>query len=211
MSNSNATTPPIKGRPPSIDLVAALDAAVLTFWEKGYEGASLTDLTQSMKISRPSLYSGFGDKAKLFDAALIRYAQTIASAPMIAFEAEPDISKAVRAFLSASAKGNTIADHPSGCLIGCCAPAVAETDPNIRHRLEHLLAATQNRLIERFTSETELPAHLSHRDRATMMLDFMNGQAIRARAGAIEADLLEDLDIRVQSVLGLSRSWKSEK
>ena len=91
MSNSNATTPPIKGRPPSIDLVAALDAAVLTFWEKGYEGASLTDLTQSMKISRPSLYSGFGDKAKLFDAALIRYAQTIASAPMIAFEAEPDI------------------------------------------------------------------------------------------------------------------------
>ena len=200
MSNSNATTPPIKGRPPSIDLVAALDAAVLTFWEKGYEGASLTDLTQSMKISRPSLYSGFGDKAKLF-----------ASVPMIAFEAEPEISKAVRAFLSASAKGNTIADHPSGCLIGCCAPAAAETDPNIRHRLEHLLAATQNRLIVRFTFETELPAHLSHRDRATMMLDFMNGQAIRARAGAIEADLLEDLDIRVQSVLGLSRSWKSEK
>ena len=95
------------------------------------------------------------------------------------------ISMAVRAFLSASAKGNTIADHPSGCLIGCCAPAAAETDPNIRQRLEHLLAATQNRLIERFTSETELPAHLSHRDRATMMLDFMNGQAIRARSFAI--------------------------
>ena len=201
MSGTNKTTPPIKGRPPSIDLVAALDAAVLTFWEKGYEGASLTDLTQAMQISRPSLYSGFGDKAKLFDAALIRYAQTIGSAPMIAFQSEPDISKAVRAFLSVAARGNTTADHPRGCLIGCCAPVAAETYPSIRERLEQLLSKIQNRLVDRFDSETELPANLSPRDRATMMLDFMNAQAIRARAGATLLDLLEDLEMRAQSVL----------
>jgi AcrR family transcriptional regulator len=135
-----------------------------------------------MKISRPSLYSRFGDKAKLFDAALIRYAQTIGSVSMIAFESEPDISKAVRAFLSAAAKGNTSKGHPRGCLIGCCAPAAAETEPSIRERLEQLLSETQNRLVDRFDVETKLPANLSSRDRATMMLDFMNAQAISARA-----------------------------
>ena len=107
-------------------------------------------------------------------------------------------------------KGNIAADLPRGCLIGCCAPTGADIDPNIRQRLEHLLTATQNRLIERFISEKELPAHLSYRDRATMMLDFMNRQAIRARAGAIELDLLAHLDIRVKSVLSLSRSRKFE-
>jgi AcrR family transcriptional regulator len=140
MSETNPLILRSKGRPPSIEGVAVLDAAVLTFWEKGYEGASLTDLTQAMKISRPSLYSKFGDKAKLFDAALIRYAQTIGSVSIISFESEPDISKAMRAFLSAAAKGNTSQGHPRGCLIGCCAPAAAETDPNIRERLEQLLS-----------------------------------------------------------------------
>jgi AcrR family transcriptional regulator len=209
MIETNTPTLRSRGRPPSINRVAALDAAVLTFWEKGYEGASLTDLTQAMKISRPSLYSGFGDKAKLFDEALIRYAQTIGNASMRAFEAEPDIGKAVRDFLSVSAKGNTLEGHPRGCLIGCCAPAAAETDLGIRERLEQLLSATQNHLVDRFDSETGLPDNLLSRDRATMMLDFMNAQAIRARAGATLIDLLEDLEMRTQSVLGFSRSCES--
>lgn len=205
MSKAKSPTPRSKGRPPSIDRAAALDAAVMTFWELGYEGASLTDLTQAMKISRPSLYSGFGDKAKLFDAALIQYAQTIGSAPMIAFEVEPDIGKAVRAFLKVSAQGNTTEGHPRGCLIGCCAPTAAETSPDIRQRLDQLFSETQNRLVERFDRETGLSENLSSQDRATMLFDFINAQAIRARAGATQADLMDDLEMRVQAVLGCSR------
>jgi hypothetical protein len=43
-----------------------------------------------------------------------------------------------------------------------------------------------------------------------MMLDFMNAQAIRARAGATLVDLLEDLEMRAQSVLGLSRAFETD-
>ena len=43
------------------------------FWQKGYEGASLTDLTEAMGINRPSLYAAFGDKEALFRKALDRY------------------------------------------------------------------------------------------------------------------------------------------
>jgi AcrR family transcriptional regulator len=45
------------------------------FWEKGYEGTSLTDLTEAMGINRPSLYSSFGDKEALFRRALALYGE----------------------------------------------------------------------------------------------------------------------------------------
>jgi AcrR family transcriptional regulator len=53
----------------------ALDAAMQVFWRNGYEGASLSDLTQAMGINRPSLYAAFGDKGTLFRKALDRYAE----------------------------------------------------------------------------------------------------------------------------------------
>src|SRR5256885_4867094 len=65
---------PSIGRPRAFDVDLALDRALQVFWRKGYEGASLSDLTQAMGINRPSLYAAFGDKEMLFRKALDRYA-----------------------------------------------------------------------------------------------------------------------------------------
>ena len=43
------------------------------FWAKGYEGASLSNLTRAMRINRPSLYAAFGNKEELFRKVLDRY------------------------------------------------------------------------------------------------------------------------------------------
>ena len=67
------------GRPRSFDVNVALDQALQVFWKKGYEGASLTDLTEAMGINRPSLYCAFGSKEELFRKALDRYAAGPAS------------------------------------------------------------------------------------------------------------------------------------
>src|SRR6202166_3627556 len=63
------------GRPRSFETGKALDAAMKVFWCKGYEGASLSDLTRAMGINRPSLYAAFGDKEALFRKFLDRYAE----------------------------------------------------------------------------------------------------------------------------------------
>src|SRR5580658_8032812 len=63
------------GRPRCFCEEDALEAAMRVFWEKGYEGASLTDLTEAMGINRPSLYATFGDKEALFRRAMQRYAE----------------------------------------------------------------------------------------------------------------------------------------
>src|SRR3977135_3622143 len=62
------------GRPRAFDMDEALERALQVFWRKGYEGASLTDLTEAMGINPPSLYAAFGNKEGLFRKALDRYA-----------------------------------------------------------------------------------------------------------------------------------------
>lgn len=60
-------------RPREFQEDKALEKAMLLFWEKGYEATSLSDLTTSMGIQKPSIYAAFGDKKDLFEAALRKY------------------------------------------------------------------------------------------------------------------------------------------
>ena len=61
------------GRPRTFDMDQALDQALQVFWEKGYAGTSIADLTEAMGVNPPSLYAAFGNKEKLFKKALDRY------------------------------------------------------------------------------------------------------------------------------------------
>src|SRR6266404_2363210 len=63
------------GRPRAFDIEKTLERALQVFWEKGYEGSSLSDLTEAMGINRPSLYAAFGNKEALFRKALDRYVE----------------------------------------------------------------------------------------------------------------------------------------
>src|SRR3546814_13184383 len=74
------------GRPRSFDIDEALDRALEVFWRKGYEGASLSDLTEAMGIARPSLYAAFGNKEELFCKALDRYVEQKVAHVRKAFE-----------------------------------------------------------------------------------------------------------------------------
>ena len=65
--------PAPKGRPREFCVDAALAAALRVFWSKGYEGASMADLTDAMGITKPSLYAAFGNKEALFNKALDLY------------------------------------------------------------------------------------------------------------------------------------------
>src|SRR5881397_579443 len=104
------------GRPRAFDVDEALDQALKVFWRKGYEGASLPDLTEAMGINRPSLYAAFGNKEALFRKAVERYVEGHACHVRGAL-AEPTARGVVRRLWLAGI--DLIADprRPRGCFL----------------------------------------------------------------------------------------------
>ena len=86
------------GRPKGLIPDEALDRAVEMFWEHGYEGVDVDRIARAVRVTKPSLYRAFGDKSTLLLRAVERYAMTYGAPRMAAFQAEPDIHKAVAAF-----------------------------------------------------------------------------------------------------------------
>src|SRR5215471_3809360 len=100
-----------QGRPRSFDLDRALTAALHVFWRKGYEGATLSDLTRAMKINRPSMYAAFGDKEHLFCKVLDRYDQEAAGFVTEALK-EPRVRRVVERLLLGAAEALTSRQNP---------------------------------------------------------------------------------------------------
>ncbi|BBI33540.1 TetR/AcrR family transcriptional regulator [Cohnella abietis] len=76
----------------------ALDAAMEVFWEKGFEATSLSDLTSRMGIQRPSIYSAFGDKKELFEAALRKYTRSHSANVRASLQNSTSVKEGFRAF-----------------------------------------------------------------------------------------------------------------
>jgi AcrR family transcriptional regulator len=110
-----STTPVRTGRPRAFDIDEALDRAVLVFWSKGFEGASLDDLTEAMGISRPSLYRAFGNKEDLFYKALERYTEGLAASFARAL-AEPTSAAVATAVLHGAVEAATMPGFPRAVL-----------------------------------------------------------------------------------------------
>src|ERR1700740_2686669 len=103
------------GRARSFDKQKALDAALRVFWRKGYEGASLADLTSAMGIEKPSMYAAFGDKEQLFRVVRDHYEKGQANVALAALE-EPTARKVVERLMRVSADAGADPHTPRGCL-----------------------------------------------------------------------------------------------
>ena len=130
------------GRPRAFNKDKALDRALDVFWRKGYEGATLCDLTSAMGINPPSLYAAFGNKEGLFRQALDRYSQISTAYWAQALEA-PTARGVAEALLRGTAKFLTDSCHPKGCLAVQGALACGADAECIRNELADRRATSQ--------------------------------------------------------------------
>lgn len=193
------------GRPRAFEREKALLAAMYVFWAKGYDGASMKDLTQAMGINSPSLYAVFGDKHKLYLETIDCYASNDACAPLVAFETEPDIHKAVRAFMKAVISYSVDNDSgSSGCFLTSCVAASAEEVEGTQELLQRAIKDTDARLCRRFELEKArgaLPKNFPSMERARLMFDLRQGYVFRARAAMDSEHMLKDVEYRVKMVM----------
>ena len=102
------------GRPTGFDTNRALDLAMRLFWERGYEGTSMADLSQKMGIHPSSIYAAFGDKQALFALAAQRYADVPAQYMVRALE-QPTFRDFILAAFDNTVEFLAAKDHPSSC------------------------------------------------------------------------------------------------
>lgn len=97
------------------DTDKALDAAMHTFWDKGFEAASLNDLTTAMGIQRPSLYAAFGDKKELFETALRRYTTQHAAQVRARLQQGSSVREAFRGLFEHIGAEGIVTEPSHGC------------------------------------------------------------------------------------------------
>lgn len=187
MKSTNGKT----GRPISFDKDAALEAAMLLFWERGYEGTSMADLTQAMGLNPSSIYAAFGDKHALFSLAVKRYMEIQAQHGKKALEA-PTLKEVIRALFDTTIELLTTPGHPPTCMtlsgaVGCSVEAKPARDLMTEIRKQNQIAI-RKRLVEARKSG-ELPKGTNLDDYTRYLSTIIAGLSIQAANGSTKQEL----------------------
>jgi AcrR family transcriptional regulator len=190
------------GRPREFDVEEALAAALKVFWRKGYDGASLTDLTEAMGVTRPSLYCAFGNKEALFKKALDLYERD-----KLAFIdqalAAPTGREAIERFLGNACDLYSGDPETLGCMgvksLLSCHGAASES---VRQELTDRGIDVQSRLTARL-ERAKADGELGDADPAALALYVMTvgqGIALQASTGAKRKALKQVVATALQAV-----------
>ena len=195
-----------RGRPLSFNRDAALETAMHVFWERGYEAASIADLTAAMGITPPSLYTAFGDKEHLFLETVERYALNFGSAGTRALKEEATAYGAIERWLLEAANELTEPCHPKGCMVvmaatNCSAAAERVQDALLLRRTENL--AEVSRRIQGGIDKGELPGNTCPVELANFYGAVFQGMSMQAKDGATREGLL-------RTVKTAMRAWPAE-
>jgi TetR/AcrR family transcriptional repressor of nem operon len=179
-------------RPRQFDHQAVLDQAMRLFWQQGYAATSIQDLVDATGVSRSSMYCSFGDKQRLFLAAVDRYVSQVSAARLERLRALGPAKAALRDYFEgmiAFAQGE---GQRLGCLLTNAAVEVAPHDAEIAATLRASLGAVEDALfdiIRRGQAQGEIAAGKDARALARFLLGVIQGLRVLVRARADEANL----------------------
>ncbi|MFK8905675.1 TetR/AcrR family transcriptional regulator [Streptomyces sp. YS-3] len=189
------------GRPRGFDADQALERAMLVFWEHGYEGASLANLTDAMGISTTSMYAAFGNKEELFRKALERYTEGPSAYLPRALE-EPTALGVATAILAGTLRTTTRPAHPHGCLGVQGALTTSSSGQEVRDLLVTWRSNGYSCIRERFqraVDDGDLPPETDPGLLARYLTTFAYGIAVQAASGVGRDELQEIADAALRN------------
>ncbi|MGJ5202853.1 TetR/AcrR family transcriptional regulator [Bradyrhizobium sp. HKCCYLR20261] len=174
------------GRPWSFDRDGAIETAMLLFWQHGYEGVSVGDLTKAIGVAPPSLYAAFGSKADLYQLAMARYEETMGCLDETAIASAESLPAAVRRLLEAAVGNVTQRPRERGCMISsglvACHPDHAALAQDAAARREALRVRIAQAL-SCFAEHDQIQRLARH------LAAVMQGISIQARDGVALSEL----------------------
>ena len=168
------------------------------FWEKGYDGTSMSDLTAATGMAKPGLYATFGDKEAIFARALNHYFDTLGAPMLQDFSNHPGNARsAIRSILESVAEAVTGGDYPCGCFV---ANSLVESS-HLPDSLGALSKEMDDRRrdtflarLEKAKDKGEFPEDANIRDLAEFLSGQVLAMAVMGRAGADRPTLKRFVD-----------------
>jgi len=193
--------PPAKrSGPRTFDRDQAIQIAMRLFWRHGYEGVSITDLTNAIGIAPPSLYAAFGSKAALYREALDRYTglpgrrlilPRLEGSSLSTLSPAKTLNASVKSLLRGAVHAATDPSGEGGCMISTgmiqCASEHADLAADLvgrRRRMRDEIAGALTRW---------LPKDAAH-SLARYLITVIQGLAVQARDGATRSELEQVVD-----------------
>ncbi|UCB33213.1 TetR/AcrR family transcriptional regulator (plasmid) [Duffyella gerundensis] len=176
-----------KGRPRSFNREQALKKALDLFWRKGFEPASVAELCSAMEINPPSLYSAFGNKARLFIEAVNYYERVYWQATWARLEETQEITEAIDRFFSEAADILLSPSAPCGCMVVLAAINVSAESADVVKAVSVLRQEGKDLFEKRLAKavqEKQLPAKTNTAALATVLNTLLEGMSIEAKDGA---------------------------
>ncbi|MGI9491681.1 MAG: TetR/AcrR family transcriptional regulator [Geminicoccaceae bacterium] len=185
------------------DEADVLDRAMATFWARGYEATSISDLVAATGINRGSIYAAFEDKRALFVRALGHYDKQHRLAFLAGIEDNHDPKSAILAVFDsviASALGGA---KPSGCLLVNTALELSEHDLEIARIVRDSLTEVERffcRMVDTGQTQGQLPDHLNPQQTGAALLALFLGLRVLSRSRP-EPDLLAAIAEQARTLL----------
>ena len=195
------------GRKREFDEDTALQSAMEVFWQKGYVGTSLSDLTKSMGINKPSMYSAFGNKEALFIKATQRYIAIEMKAHQATLPEQSDAPFKVRLknYMMSIVAMQCASEQHKGCfLVQCQSELIGGDIPQNAAQLLSKAESTPKQLfVDLFTKNpeaVELGLDKNAEGNALSLYTVLKGTASMARTGAQESELEYVIDTALRGI-----------
>ncbi len=198
------------GRPREYDPETALERATDAFWDAGFSGTSLDDLSARMGMNRPSLYAAFGDKQALYLKTLEAYRARRRATIAAVLGAGRPLRETLRGLFRGMIDRFLAGDRGAR---GCYAVGTAATEAVLNVEVRKTLADCGRDLDEAFAStfsaaqaRGELGSHAEPKALALMATAVVHTLALRARAGEPLAALRAVADAAVDLICSSGRA-----
>ena len=196
------------GRPAAFDKGAALDVAMRLFWEHGYEGTSMADLSLAMGIHPSSIYAAFGDKQALFALAAKRYID-IPGQYMARALAEPTFEAFMQAAFYNTVEFLGGKEYPASCFtltgsLSCAVDAEPAKALMLNIRLQNEAALKARLLKARRAGEFSKEENID--DYTRYLSSLLSGLAVQAANGSTRTQLKRTAELALRHLGIPSRS-----
>ncbi|MEM7051561.1 MAG: TetR family transcriptional regulator C-terminal domain-containing protein [Acidobacteriota bacterium] len=193
-----------RGRPKAFERSEALSKAIEVFWEKGFGGAAMSELTTRMGIGRQSLYDTFGDKRRLFLEAVDHYGRERVALLEEVLAAAPTPLTGLRDLFG---QLREMAQEKSfcGCMVGNALPELGSADAELQQALAgqlEVMAAALEGCLEAAIAGGELPADRDPRALARGLVATTHGILLLGQSGLDQEFIDDALRVAEERLLG---------